>query len=348
VTGAARVPARPADLDGIRRAGAEQSRRATSGIDDIAAYCAAQVGDAGHREVLGPQLAGGGPSGVVVLGGSPVVEWGDPTRPEMAFSATKSIVSLVGGIAFDDGLLALDTPVREAVDLPQFAEPPSDRITWRHLLEQTSGWDGWLWGKPASADAQSRRPGSAAAGAAPGQGWAYNDVRVNLLCLALTALLRRPLPEVLAERVMAPIGASRSWDWHGYRNSTLRLGGRDLPVVSGGAHWGGGLWINASDLALVGELYRRHGRWGDRQVISRTWVELSWARSTARPDYGLLWWLNDQRSVFPTAPATGRAARGNLGRHLLWVDPARELVIASRWGEQVETLLHAVSACVPR
>ncbi|MHA6629871.1 serine hydrolase domain-containing protein [Pseudonocardia sichuanensis] len=341
------MPADPADLDAIGRACAEQARRATDGTDDIAAYCAAQVGDADHREVIGPQLPGAGPSGVVVLDGSRVAEWGDPTRPEMAFSATKSIASLVAGLAFDDGLLGLDTRVREAVDLPQFTAAPSDRITWRHLLEQTSGWDGWLWGKPASVDAQSRRRGSAAAGTPPGEGWAYNDVRVNLLCLALTALLRRPLPEVLAERVMAPIGASHNWTWHGYRNSTLPLDGRGLPVVSGGAHWGGGLWISASDLALVGELYRRRGRWDGRQVISSTWIDLSWTPSTANPEYGLLWWLNDHRTVFPTAPATGRAARGNLGRHLLWVDPARDLVIVSRWGEQVETLLRAVSECVP-
>jgi CubicO group peptidase (beta-lactamase class C family) len=305
-----RIAARggPTDLDAIRRAVAEQAQRATSGIDDIAAYCAAQNGDADHREVLGPQLPGGGSSGVVALDGWVIAEWGDPTRPEMAFSATKSIVSLIAGIAFD-GLLGLDTPVRDTVALRQFVEPPADRITWRHLLEQTSGWDGQLWGKPAWTDAQSRRPGSALPGAQPGQGWAYNDVRVNLLCLALTVLLRRPLPDVLAERIMAPIGASPSWAWHGYRNSAVRLDGRDLPVVSGGAHWGGGLWINALDLALIGELYRRNGRWDDRQLVSNTWIDLSWTPSTTKPDYGLLWWRGDHQTTFPTAPATGRAAR---------------------------------------
>jgi CubicO group peptidase (beta-lactamase class C family) len=291
-----------ADLDSIRRAVAAQARRATSGTDDIAAYCAAQNGDADHREVLGPQLTGGGASGVVVLGGSVIAEWGDPTRPEMAFSATKSITSLVAGIAFDDGLLGLDTLVRDTVELPHFAEPPANQITWRHLLEQTSGWDGKLWGKPAAADVQSRRPGSAPPGVQPGQGWAYNDVRVNLLCLALTALLRRPLPDVLAERIMVPIGASPSWAWHGYRNSILRLDGRDLPVVSGGAHWGGGLWINALDLTLIGELYLRGGCWGGRQLVSSTWIDLSWTPSTAKPDYGLLWWLNDHQTVSRPRP----------------------------------------------
>lgn len=47
------------------------------------------------------------------------------------------------------------------------------------------------------------------AGARPGAGWAYNDVRVNLLCLASTALLRRPLPDVLPEvSAAAPLPAT--------------------------------------------------------------------------------------------------------------------------------------------
>ncbi|MGH3588402.1 MAG: serine hydrolase, partial [Pseudonocardia sp.] len=210
------------DLDAIERAASAQSRRGTAGVADMASYIATQVSDDTHRELLGPQLPGAGPSGVIVLGGRVVAEWGDPTRPEMAFSATKSIASLVAGIAFDDGLLDLEALVRDSVDLDQFAAPPADRITWRHLLEQTSGWDGTLWDRPAAVDAQSRRPGSAPAGSAPGAGWAYNDVRVNLLCLALTALLRHPLPEVLAARIMRPLGASPGWTWHGYRHSVLR------------------------------------------------------------------------------------------------------------------------------
>ena len=44
-------------------------------------------------------------------------------------------------------------------------------------------------------------------GTPPGQGWAYNDVRMNLLAYALTLLFRRPLPDVLRERVIDPLGA---------------------------------------------------------------------------------------------------------------------------------------------
>lgn len=83
-----------------------------------------------------------------------------------------------------------------------------------------------------------------------------------------------------------------------------------------------------------------------RRVVSRRWIAESWTPCRVRSDYGLSWWLNDEGTVRPRAPRTGRCARGNGGSHLLWVDPARDLVIASRWGAQVERLLTEVSAAI--
>jgi CubicO group peptidase (beta-lactamase class C family) len=120
-----------------------------------------------------------------------------------------------------------------------------------------------------------------------------------------------------------------------------------VPVVSGGAHWGGGLFVSAEDLALVGQLHLDRGRAGGRQVLSEQWMDLIWTPCSVKREYGYLWWLNDTNKVWPGAPRTGRCARGNGGRHLLWVDPARNLVVVSRWGEDVGELLTDVSAAVP-
>ncbi|MFD8863674.1 MULTISPECIES: serine hydrolase domain-containing protein [unclassified Streptomyces] len=334
------------DATALAEAARQQAERPVPGIEDMASYLAAQVSDDSHREVIGPLLDGRGASGVVVRRGTVIASWGDPARVEMAYSATKSVLSLVAGVAHDDGLLDLDEPVSARVGLEQFADAHGRAISWRHLLDQTSQWEGRLWGKPTSVDAQSRREGTESAGGPPGEGWAYNDVRVNLTALALTALFRRAVPEVLRDRVMAPIGASPSWSWHGYANSFLDLDGARLPVVSGGAHWGGGLWISALDLARIGHLCLRGGRWGSTQVVSTRWIEQMWTPCRVKPNYGLSWWLNDDRTVWPSAPSTGRCARGNGGGHLMWVDPARDLVISSRWGAEVETLLATVSEAV--
>ena len=82
-------------------------------------------------------------------------------------------------------------------------------------------------------------------GRGQGQGQPRNDVRVNLLALALTRLFRESLGGVLRREVMDPIGASDTWEWHGYANSIVEIDGRPVESVSGGAHWGGGLWMSA-------------------------------------------------------------------------------------------------------
>lgn len=300
-----------------------------------------------HPEVIGPLKDGSGASGVVIHRGYLVAEWGDPAAVEMSFSATKTYLSVVAGVAVDRGLVAdLDEPVGRAVGAPPFTSDPGAQITWAHLLYQTSQWDGTLWGKPWWSDPQGGQSRDARL-APPGSEFAYNDVRINLLALALTQLWRRSLADVLGSEVMDVIGASRTWQWHGYNNSIVEIDGRPIAVVSGGAHWGGGLWMSAVDHARLGYLFLRRGHWEAHQVISERWVDASTAPAATNPDYGMLWWLNRHGRVFPTAPVTGYCARGNLGRQLVWVDPARDLVIVSRWSDDVGTLLADVSAAIP-
>ena len=336
-----------ADGEALMRMAAGWSQEWTRDAVDAPAYLAAQVSDVSHRDVLGPLIPAKGGSGVVLHRGRRIAGWGRTADPEMAFSATKSVVSLVAGVAYDDGLLTPEQPVSEVLDLPQLRGRHNEQITWEHLLQQTSQWEGSLWGKPTHADAQSYREGSEVHGTAPGHGWAYNDVRMNLLTLCLTALFGRTLEHVLREAVMRPLGASDTWSWHGYENSHHVVNDLAVPVVSGGAHWGGGLFISAEDLALIGQLYLDAGRWQGSQLISNDWVARSWSPCDVKPEYGYLWWLNDGGAPWPTAPRSGRCARGNGGRHLLWIDPARDLVLCSRWTEHPARILEAVSAVVP-
>jgi CubicO group peptidase (beta-lactamase class C family) len=339
------VPTSSIDLPAVVAACERQAGRPTPGTADMAAYLERQVSDLEHREVVGPLLDGSGASGTVLHRGETVASWGDPSVPEMAFSATKSIVALVAGVAYDRGLLRPERRVVDTVDLDELRG--AEAITWQHLLQQTSSWDGVLWGKPTAVDAQSTREGDEVDGVAPGAGWAYNDVRINLLTLALTALLQQSLEDVLREQVLEPLGAGGRTSWHGYATSVLELDGRSVPVVSGGAHWGGGLFVPAEDLARIGQLHLDRGRAGGRQLVSEDWLDRVWTPCPVKPEYGFLWWLNDTGKLWPGAPRTGRCARGNGGRHLLWVDPARDLVVVSRWGEDVGALLVELSAAVP-
>ena len=182
----------------------------------------------------------GGPAGLVLRNGRIVAEWGDTTRPDMSFSIAKSYLAVLAGIAVEDGLIKdVNEPVRLSVDSPLFADSHNGRITWLHLLQQSSEWSGELFGKSDQVDhfrqigagADNSRKGQRRDLQQPGSIYEYNDVRVNLLSYCLMLLIGRPLPDVLRERVMDPIGASGEWEWLGYSNSWVDVGGARLQSV---------------------------------------------------------------------------------------------------------------------
>lgn len=328
-----------------------------------------------HGEPVAPFKARGDMTGIVVRGGYVVAEWGDPERVDMTFSVTKSFLSTVVGLAWDRGLIrSLDDTVRGYVGpvfplrtsvLPRdgartladapfepFETPHNRTITWDHLLRQTSDWEGTLWGKPEWADRPSGEPAQWATRSrrAPGSTYEYNDVRVNVLALAATGVWRRPLPEVLDELVMTPIGASPSWRWLGYDNSWIVLDGQAVQSVSGGGHWGGGMFISARDMARFGLLTLRRGKWGDRQVLSERWVRHALTPTPAQPTYGVMnWFLNTERKQLPSAPASAFVHLGN-GTNAIYVDPEHDLVVVVRWIDQraLDGFVQRVIAAVER
>ena len=219
-----------------------------------------------------------------------------------------------------------------------FDTPHNAAITWEQLLQQTSEWEGELWSKP---DLVDRNRDLAVEGAgkdkgkhrdlqAPGTYWEYNDVRVNRLSLAVMRMLRRPLPEVVKERIMDPIGASDQWEWHGYRNSYLTIDGREMQSVSGGGHWGGGIFIGSRDHARFGHLFLNKGRWGDRQLLSEDWIGRAIEPCPIKPEYGYLWWLNSPGGGFNGGTPRSFYASG-AGSSVVWICPEHDMVAVVRW-----------------
>ena len=66
---------------------------------------------------------------------------------------------------------------------------------------------------------------------------------------------------------------------------------------------------------------------------------------TLNPIYGLLWWLNTNRGMYPAAPETSLFAMG-MGTNLIWLDPERDLVVVVRWiaKDKVNDLIGKISA----
>ena len=311
---------------------------------DSASIANARPNEAPYNTVIGPWLAErGGESGIVIRGGYIVAEWGDTKKVDMTFSATKSYLSTVAGLAFDAGLIrsVMDTVAR-VLPIPEFtSDAHNARITWHNLLNQTSEWQGTLWSKPDWADRFNPRQGKRPV-KEPGNAWTYNDVRVNVLALALLNVWRRPLPEVLREKIMDPIGASSTWKWWGYNNSYVNIDGKQMQSVSGGGHWGGGLHISARDHARFGLLFLRNGNWGDKQLISGRWIALATAPTDVRPGYGYLWWLNTDGTI-PTAPRSAFWAAG-AGGNYIYIDREHDLVVVLRWTRNFNDVIARVLA----
>ena len=291
-------------------------------------------------ELLGPVRPRADPSGLVMRRGYIAAEWGDTRRADMSFSIAKSYLAVLAGLAVQQRLIRdLDDPVAATAIDDAFASPQNAAITWRHLLTQSSEWQGTLWGKPDSID-HNRDVGKSELGHAvkgqprplrpPGTLWEYNDVRVNRLSLSLLQRFRRGLADVLREAVMDPIGAAPDWEWHPYRNSWIDLDGRRLPSVPGGSHWGGGLWMSTRDHARFGLLIHRRGEWDRRRLLEASWIDEMLRPGPLHPQYGLLWWLNTGRAQTPSAPESCYAARG-AGSNVIWIDPEHDLVVVVRW-----------------
>ena len=285
--------------------------------------------------ILGPIAPRGAPNGLILHHGHRVASWGNTAQVDMTFSVAKSYLSLLAGIAMKDGLIeSLDSPI---TDGPEFASPHNASITWRHLLHQTSEWEGTLFGKADRIDRYrslaselagqtTHRKGDARPLQTPGTYWEYNDVRVNLLSLALLRRFGRPLPEIFAARILTPLGGSSTWRWEGYTTSHVDIGGTTLHSVPGGGHWGGGVCIHAEDQALIGQLMLDDGA----DILPPGWVALSTTPCPIKPDYGLLWWLNPGGVYKSNASPASFFAIG-AGGNVTWIDPDHGLVAVLRW-----------------
>jgi len=308
-----------------------------------------------YDAIIGPMGVRGPISGVVIYKGSLVAEWGNTGAVEMTHSVSKTFLSTVVGLAWRDGLIK-DVTEKARAYMPPFVDlfeaSHNQPITWEHLLRQSSDWQGTLWGKPDWADRPEGKPSewSQRKLHEPGTRYKYNDVRVNVLALATLHVWRRPLPDVLREEVMNPIGASNTWRWHGYENSWIELDGQKIQSVSGGGHWGGGMFISAMDMARFGYLFLRQGRWGGRQIVPEKWIAMARTPGPANAEYGYAnWFLNTARKPLPLAPESSVTFRGN-GQNIIYIDWDNDLVVVVRWianGAPLNEFIGKVLAALP-
>ena len=145
-----------------------------------------------------------------------------------------------------------------------------------------------------------------------GKEFFYNTGALRLVSAIIHRVTGRPLDEFARDNVLEPLGISHV-EWDRPRGETDA---------------GGGLRLRPRDMAKIGQLVLAGGRWNDRQIVSKGWIETSTALKLKAVDglsYGYLWWLG--RILFngreiPYAGAFGR------GGQSIRVVPELDLVVA--------------------
>jgi CubicO group peptidase (beta-lactamase class C family) len=254
-------------------------------------------------------------------------------QPHTMQSVTKSVVSLLYGIMATHGApqqVSLDRPVLGIFTrLPAIANVDDRKraLTLRHLLTMRTGMDFWEQPYAGSPLDQLNRSGDdwvkfildRPMTGDPGGAWAYNSGAAILMGAVVRELSGENLDVFARRELFAPIGvAGETW----YRSP-----------YDGLPHGGGGLSLKALDLARVGYLVLRKGKWGERLVVLSSWVEESTQPVVRGPPvffsafgsgYGDFWWL------FPTTRGgtdSGVIAASGSGGQWLFVIPSLDLVV---------------------
>jgi CubicO group peptidase (beta-lactamase class C family) len=249
-------------------------------------------------------------------------------------SVSKSVTSLVTGIAIGEGKLSTSTRIFDL--LPQYdslirGDERKRQVTIGHLLEMRSGinfYEQPYAGSPLERLNTSRGDWTAIAlgepmNAAPGQLWQYNGGGVIALAAGVQKATAARFYDYAREKLFTPIGVTGQF-WIVSPFDSL-------------AHTGGGLNLRAMDLARIGYLVLRHGNWNGNQVVPAQWIEEStrmhshpsWALGGYPAEYGYLWWLIP---VGQGASAdTIITGSGNLNQWLFIV-PRLDLVVAVTGG----------------
>ena len=241
-------------------------------------------------------------------------------------SVSKSVTSLITGIAIDEGKLATTTRIFDllpAYDTLIRGDERKRGITAGHLLQMRAGIN--FYEQPYEGSPLQRLNASSGdwvvhalgepMNAAPGELWQYNSGGVIALAKTVQVATGVRWYQYAREKLFNPLGITTQY-WFIARYDSL-------------AHTGGGLHLQTMDLARIGYLVLRNGNWNGTQIVSEAWLREStrayssgtYALGGYNTSYGYLWWL------MPVGNENMIVASGNMNQWL-FVLPGKDLVIA--------------------
>lgn len=205
------------------------------------------------------------------------------------YSCTKSILSVLIGIASDEGAIK-STEQYAAEFFPAAkiipASPGKGQIRLHHLLNQTSGFDWPEWSSPQIIDKLTLskdwvqfvldRP----LAAAPGEKFNYNSGNSHLLSAVLQEVTGQNTLAYAKTHLFEPLGIT-TIEW-AHDPNQINCGGF-------------GISMTVQDMAKIGLLYLHQGAWQGKQLVSKEWVQRSLTQQSEgwQPlgAYGYQWWI---------------------------------------------------------
>lgn len=232
-------------------------------------------------------------------------------------SITKSVLSILIGIAIDKRLLRLDQKLSDLV--PEISSHDLDArlrdISVRHLLTMTSGFSpGGLVesGIPITPHGMWRGILNRPIENAPGSHFLYDDQGAKLLSALLAEKIKQNEDSFARTYLFEPLGI-KNYDWPSDAEGHL-IGD-------------GGLLLTARDMIKIGLLYLHKGQWNGKQLVSEDYVADSTAKhndggAPSHSAYGYLWWVGKTESGLDAFFAAG------FGSQLIYVVPKLGVVVA--------------------
>ncbi len=245
----------------------------------------------------------------------------DESSVSNSFSMAKSVVSILVGIALEEGKLkSLDQPVSDFI--PAYRRDNRARLTFRHLLTMSAALQ---WNEsgsnPLSENAEAYYGSDlekmvlrTQLDGEPGRTFLYQSGATLIAGYALEKAIGTTLSEYASEKLWSRIGAENKAEWNLDRKDGLE---KSYCCI----------YATSRDFARIGKLYLHQGRWDGKQIVPEAYVTESLQAAPlltpsgqANTAYGLSWWLTEVQGL------SFFYARGILGQYIL-VCPEKELII---------------------
>jgi len=253
--------------------------------------------------------------------------------PWNVWSSTKSVVSLLAGMAIDRGALELHAPIDRYLPVG-LGDAEHRAITVHNLLTETSGMraavltEGITGVIPIDPNSAVQALGVPLINP-PGTVFTYSQRNVDLLAHVIELALGEPLQQFAQRELFDPLGIAHG-DYYWARDRSAN--------TYGYAH----LMIPPDDFAKLGLLVANDGRWGDRQVVPAGYLREARSPSTANHCYGYLFWTGNDCTDIPEFLPPDTYAMSGLGMQNVFIVPSLDLVVVwtgvfgnvSRYGPQ--------------